>query len=100
MQQVEALLVERLGCEHVVCEDISGGCGQSFDLVEVVTPAFEGKNRLKRHRLVRKEPQSLRSLQPFQPPPPPPAMPSGCTPAAVGFAGTPLPLCQPDVLVA
>jgi len=52
VQQVEALLVERLGCEHVVCEDISGGCGQSFDLVEVVTRAFEGKNRLKRHRLI------------------------------------------------
>ena len=53
LQQVEQLLVERLGCEHVVCEDISGGCGQSFDLVEVVTPKFEGQNRLKRHRLVR-----------------------------------------------
>lgn len=52
LQQVEQLLVERLGCEHVVCEDISGGCGQSFDLVEVVTPKFEGQNRLKRHRLI------------------------------------------------
>ena len=77
VQQVEALLVERLGCEHVVCEDISGGCGQSFDLVEVVTPAFEGKNRLKRHRLVRKDPIFALppALQAPPPPPPPPPLP-------------------------
>jgi len=31
--------------------DISGGCGQSFEVI-IVSPEFEGKGRLAKHRLV------------------------------------------------
>ena len=36
---------------HASVLDISGGCGQSFTAV-IVSPAFEGKSALQRHRLV------------------------------------------------
>ncbi|MCJ1441191.1 MAG: hypothetical protein MMC23_001677 [Stictis urceolatum] len=48
---LENRLKEQLGAEHVVVQDISGGCGQSFEAI-IVSPQFEKKNTLARHRLV------------------------------------------------
>lgn len=36
---------------QTIVTDISGGCGQSFDIV-VVSNSFEGKNKLQRSRLL------------------------------------------------
>lgn len=36
---------------HQVVSDVSGGCGQAYDVV-IVSDAFEGLNTLKRHRMV------------------------------------------------
>ncbi|KAL2865562.1 BolA family protein [Aspergillus lucknowensis] len=44
-------LVEQLQAEHVEIEDLSGGCGQAFQAV-IVSPQFEKKTMLARHRLV------------------------------------------------
>ncbi|KAL3479505.1 bola protein [Aspergillus californicus] len=44
-------LVEQLQAQHVEIEDLSGGCGQAFQAV-IVSPQFEKKNMLARHRLV------------------------------------------------
>lgn len=52
-QQLEAAIRERLSAQHVEILDQSGGCGQSYE-VTVVSPLFEGKNKLARHRLVNK----------------------------------------------
>ncbi|KAF9977604.1 hypothetical protein BGZ73_005458 [Actinomortierella ambigua] len=41
----------RLQATHVECNDISGGCGQNFE-IKIVSPVFEGKTTLQRHRLV------------------------------------------------
>ncbi|EXJ94731.1 BolA protein [Capronia coronata CBS 617.96] len=40
-----------LDATHVAIEDMSGGCGQAFNAI-IVSPAFEGKGLLARHRLV------------------------------------------------
>ncbi|KAL2255749.1 hypothetical protein VTK26DRAFT_2762 [Humicola hyalothermophila] len=48
---LRAALIERLKATHVEVQDMSGGCGQAFTSL-VVSPEFEGKNSLKRHRLV------------------------------------------------
>ncbi|POS83915.1 hypothetical protein EPUL_002611 [Erysiphe pulchra] len=40
-----------LEATHVEIQDISGGCGQSFSSV-IVSPLFENKSTLARHRLV------------------------------------------------
>merc|ERR1712187_756337 len=37
--------------QHVEIEDLSGGCGQAFMAI-IVSPQFESKNMLARHRLV------------------------------------------------
>jgi stress-induced morphogen len=50
-ESLKAVLTERLGAIHVEVTDISGGCGASFTSL-VVSPVFEGQNRLKRHRAV------------------------------------------------
>ncbi|KAG0024424.1 hypothetical protein BGZ80_003092 [Entomortierella chlamydospora] len=42
---------ERLGAIHVEGQDISGGCGQNFEIT-IVSPIFEGKTTLQKHRLV------------------------------------------------
>ncbi|KAL8950709.1 MAG: hypothetical protein Q9222_003268 [Ikaeria aurantiellina] len=44
-------LKERLGAEYVDIEDMSGGCGQAFNAM-IVSPQFEKKTTLARHRLV------------------------------------------------
>ncbi|KAL1866306.1 hypothetical protein VTK73DRAFT_4764 [Phialemonium thermophilum] len=48
---LKSALTERLKAAHVEVTDMSGGCGQSFTAL-IVSPEFEGKNSLKRHRLV------------------------------------------------
>ncbi|KAK9373970.1 bola protein [Lipomyces chichibuensis] len=48
---IEAVIRERLNSTHVQVDDISGGCGQAFEVI-VVSPLFAGKNVLMRHRLV------------------------------------------------
>lgn len=45
------IIQERLQASLVQVEDMSGGCGQAFAVV-IVSLAFEGMNKLKRHRLV------------------------------------------------
>lgn len=42
---------ERLQTTLVKVEDMSGGCGQAFAVI-IVSPLFQGKNKLMRHRLV------------------------------------------------
>ncbi|KAJ5631018.1 bola protein [Penicillium longicatenatum] len=44
-------LLDQLQAQHVEIEDLSGGCGQAFQAV-IVSPQFESKNMLARHRLV------------------------------------------------
>lgn len=39
------------GVQNVVVSDVSGGCGQAFDVI-IVSAAFQGLTTLKRHRLV------------------------------------------------
>ncbi|KAK3305773.1 bola protein [Chaetomium strumarium] len=48
---LRAALTKRLKATHVEVQDMSGGCGQAFTSL-VVSSEFEGKNSLKRHRLV------------------------------------------------
>ncbi|KAK9467312.1 bola protein [Lipomyces arxii] len=49
--QLDATIREKLNATHVEVVDISGGCGQAFEVV-VVSPLFAGKGVLMRHRLV------------------------------------------------
>ncbi|OGE48405.1 hypothetical protein PENARI_c029G09501 [Penicillium arizonense] len=44
-------LIDTLQALHVEVEDLSGGCGQAFQAV-IVSPQFESKTMLARHRLV------------------------------------------------
>ncbi|KAI8370107.1 bola protein [Choanephora cucurbitarum] len=48
---LKASIVERLQAQHVQVEDLSAGCGQMFEVV-IVSPVFEGKRLLARHKLV------------------------------------------------
>ncbi|KAL4874520.1 bola protein [Aspergillus karnatakaensis] len=48
---LKSKLVEQLQAQHVEIEDLSGGCGQAFQAV-IVSPQFEKKTMLARHRLV------------------------------------------------
>ncbi|KAH7049057.1 bola protein [Linnemannia elongata] len=41
----------KLGATHVEGKDISGGCGQNFE-IKIVSPMFEGKSTLQKHRMV------------------------------------------------
>jgi len=50
-EDLRAKLVELLQATHVEIEDMSGGCGQAFSAV-IVSPQFEKKTTLARHRLV------------------------------------------------
>lgn len=45
------IIQERLQASLVQVEDMSGGCGQAFAVI-IVSPIFQGKNKLMRHRLV------------------------------------------------
>ncbi|KAH8661641.1 bola protein [Tricladium varicosporioides] len=44
-------ITTELGATFVEIEDMSGGCGQAFSAI-IVTPQFEKKTSLARHRLV------------------------------------------------
>ncbi|KAL4977485.1 bola protein [Aspergillus desertorum] len=48
---LKSKLIEQLQAQHVEIEDLSGGCGQAFQAV-IVSPQFEKKTMLARHRLV------------------------------------------------
>ncbi|KAL9544016.1 hypothetical protein MBANPS3_007833 [Mucor bainieri] len=48
---LKAVIIEKLGAQHVEVEDLSAGCGQMFEVV-IVSPVFEGKRLLARHKLV------------------------------------------------
>ncbi|CAO3631516.1 unnamed protein product [Mucor fragilis] len=48
---LKAVIVEKLGAQLVEVEDLSAGCGQMFEVV-IVSPVFEGKRLLARHKLV------------------------------------------------
>ncbi|KAJ5733951.1 hypothetical protein N7493_002737 [Penicillium malachiteum] len=54
-ESLKLKLTEQLQAQHVEIEDLSvlcaGGCGQAFQAV-IVSPQFESKNMLARHRLV------------------------------------------------
>ncbi len=51
-EDIENKLKEKLAASHLEVIDTSGGCGASFNVM-VVSPQFEGKNLLARHRMVR-----------------------------------------------
>ncbi|PMD67125.1 bola-like protein [Hyaloscypha bicolor E] len=48
---LRAKITEQLQATHVEIEDMSGGCGQAFSAI-IVSPQFEKKTTLARHRLV------------------------------------------------
>lgn len=48
---LKEIITDRLLASLVQVEDMSGGCGQAFAVV-IVSPVFQGKNKLMRHRLV------------------------------------------------
>jgi len=48
---ISETLKKKLGATHVDIEDMSGGCGQAFNAI-IVSPQFQGKPLLQRHRLV------------------------------------------------
>ncbi|KAJ5777750.1 BolA protein [Penicillium odoratum] len=50
-ESLKLKLLDVLQAQHVEIEDLSGGCGQAFQAV-IVSPQFESKNMLARHRLV------------------------------------------------
>ncbi|KAI5199945.1 hypothetical protein E4T39_05985 [Aureobasidium subglaciale] len=50
-ESLKATLIEKLEAQHVDIQDLSGGCGQMFEAI-IVSPQFEKKTSLARHRLV------------------------------------------------
>ncbi|KAI8087593.1 bola protein [Gilbertella persicaria] len=48
---LKASIIERLEAQYVQVEDLSAGCGQMFEVI-IVSPVFEGKRLLARHKLV------------------------------------------------
>ncbi|KAB2575515.1 BolA protein [Lasiodiplodia theobromae] len=50
-ESLKAALEEKVGAVHVEIADLSGGCGQMFEAI-IVSPQFEKKTTLARHRLV------------------------------------------------
>lgn len=50
-ESLKEIIEERLEASLVQVEDMSGGCGQAFAVI-IVSPIFQGKNKLMRHRLV------------------------------------------------
>ncbi len=61
VDQVQDALKTNLQATDVVVLDISGGCGQSYE-VAVVSAEFEGKRLLERHRMVRAPSSNICSL--------------------------------------
>ncbi|KAL1956186.1 hypothetical protein VTO42DRAFT_7533 [Malbranchea cinnamomea] len=50
-ESLKATLMAKLDAQHVEIQDLSGGCGQAFSAI-IVSPQFEQKTMLARHRLV------------------------------------------------
>lgn len=50
-KKIHDLLHKEFDAEHVVVQDISGGCGAMYT-IQVVSSEFEGKNRVAQHRMV------------------------------------------------
>ncbi|OJD32689.1 uncharacterized protein BKCO1_3700014 [Diplodia corticola] len=50
-ESLKAVLEEKVGAVHVEIADLSGGCGQMFEAI-IVSPQFDKKTTLARHRLV------------------------------------------------
>ncbi|THX84319.1 hypothetical protein D6D08_04511 [Aureobasidium pullulans] len=50
-ETLKATLIEKLEAQHVDIQDLSDGCGQMFEAI-IVSPQFEKKTSLARHRLV------------------------------------------------
>ncbi|EER23377.1 BolA-like family protein [Coccidioides posadasii C735 delta SOWgp] len=50
-ESIKETLIAKLGAQHVEIQDLSGGCGQAFQAV-IVSPQFDKKTMLARHRLV------------------------------------------------
>ncbi|KAI8992414.1 bola protein [Pilobolus umbonatus] len=50
-ESLQSIIVERLQATHADVTDLSAGCGQMFE-VTIVSPLFEGKRLLARHKLV------------------------------------------------
>ncbi|KAK0517991.1 hypothetical protein OC834_003819 [Tilletia horrida] len=50
-QLEEAIRTKIQNVSALIVSDVSGGCGQAYDVV-IVSDVFEGMNSLKRHRLV------------------------------------------------
>ncbi|XP_076069372.1 bolA-like protein 2 isoform X2 [Oratosquilla oratoria] len=50
-QYIKDKLSKELDASHVDVEDLSDGCGAKFSVI-IVSPKFEGKPLLQRHRLV------------------------------------------------
>lgn len=51
IETIKHAIYERLEAQLVHVEDMSGGCGLAFAVV-IVSPLFQGKNKLMRHRMV------------------------------------------------
>ncbi|KAF8979017.1 hypothetical protein BGZ46_005923 [Entomortierella lignicola] len=51
LETLTAACKEHLEAIHVEGQDISGGCGQNFEIT-IVSPLFIGKSTLQKHRLV------------------------------------------------
>lgn len=59
------IIAARLQANLVQVEDMSGGCGQAFAVI-IVSPVFQGKNKLARHRLVNTQlKQEIASIHAF-----------------------------------
>eukprot|EP00201_Polytomella_parva_P015842 CAMPEP_0175063122 /NCGR_PEP_ID=MMETSP0052_2-20121109/14565_1 /TAXON_ID=51329 ORGANISM="Polytomella parva, Strain SAG 63-3" /NCGR_SAMPLE_ID=MMETSP0052_2 /ASSEMBLY_ACC=CAM_ASM_000194 /LENGTH=78 /DNA_ID=CAMNT_0016329253 /DNA_START=28 /DNA_END=264 /DNA_ORIENTATION=- len=52
VDQIKSKLEENLEASDVIVTDISGGCGQSFEITQVISKQFAGKSLLQKHRLV------------------------------------------------
>ncbi|CZR57600.1 related to BolA domain protein [Phialocephala subalpina] len=50
-ESLRTKITEQLQATHVAIEDMSGGCGQAFSAI-IVSPLFEKKTTLAKHRLV------------------------------------------------
>ncbi|BFZ58954.1 hypothetical protein PYCC9005_006022 [Savitreella phatthalungensis] len=50
-EALDQAIRSRLSATHVEIEDISGGCGQAYEVI-IVSPEFAGKRTLQRHKLV------------------------------------------------
>ncbi|KAI8142025.1 bola protein [Fennellomyces sp. T-0311] len=50
-ESLQNTITEKLQAEHVEVVDQSGGCGQMFEVI-IVSPVFQDKKLLARHRLV------------------------------------------------